>query len=191
MSKDDFPASAFWDFSLVTYGRPGVAPGCLSLQDRRGADVNILMLCCWVGASGRGRLEAGEIEAILAAAKPWHDAVVVPLRGLRRRLKTRPAPVPRATIEAVRQRIATAELAAEHAEQLMIAATVARTPDGDPTAARRLADAVASLEGYLTAIDVAADAADRADLVALLAGAFPDLDRAEVEEMGTVPIGCP
>ena len=188
MSKDDFPASEFWDFSLATYGRPGVAPGCLSLQDRRGIDVNMAMLCCWIGASGRGRLEAGDIEAILAVAKPWHDAVVVPLRGLRRDLKTRPAPPPAATVEAVRRRIATAELAAEHAEQLMIAAAVSRTPDSGRTAARRLADAMASLERYLTAIDVAAAAADRADLVALLAGAFPDLDRAEVEKTVTVAI---
>ncbi len=188
MSKDDFPASEFWDFSLATYGRPGVAPGCLSLQDRRGVDVNIAMLCCWIGASGRGRLEAGDIETILAVAKPWHDAVVVPLRGLRRELKKRPAPPPRATIEAVRRRIATAELAAEHAEQLMIAAAVGRPPDGGRTAARRLADAVASLERYLAAVDVAADAADRADLMALLAGAFPDLDRAEIEKTIAVTI---
>ncbi len=188
MSKDDFPASEFWDFSLATYGRPGVAPGCLSLQDRRGVDVNIAMLCCWIGASGRGHLEAGDLEAILAVAKPWHDAVVVPLRGLRRHLKTRPAPPPEATVEAVRRRIATAELAAEHAEQLMIAAAVARVPDGARTAARRLADAVASLERYVTAIGVVTDAADRADLVALLAGAFPELDRADVEQTVIVTI---
>ena len=170
--------------SALAVGRPAAAPGCLPLQDRCGVDVNIVMLCCWIGASGRGRLEAGDIETMLAVARRRSDEAVVPLSRLRRRLKPQPAAAPHATVEAMRRRIA----AAEHAEQLMFAAAVVRTPDRDRPAARRLADAVASLERYLTAIGVAADAADRADLVALLARAFPDLDRGEVEKMVTVPI---
>ncbi len=180
MSKDDFPASEFWDFSIATYGRPDVAPACLALQDRHGVDVNVLLLCCWTGASGRGRLDADDIRTTLAVARPWHDRVVVPLRGLRRDLKPPPAGTPPAAVEAVRRRIATAELAAEHAEQLMIAATVSRIPNDGRPATGRVADAAASVMTYLAAIGVADDAADRADLAAVLAGAFPDLDQAVV-----------
>ena len=78
------------------------------------------------------------------------------------------------------RRIATAELAAEHAEQLMIAATVSRIPNDGRPATGRVADAVASVMTYLAAIGVADDAADRADLAAVLAGAFPDFDQAVV-----------
>ena len=179
MAKGDFPASEFWDFSLATYGRPGVASACIALQDRRGADVNLLLLCCWLGASGRGRVEADELDRALAVSRPWQEAVVAPLRRLRRRLKSRPAAAPGASVEAVRRGIAAAEIDAEHAEQLMIAAAVPRAPKNDRPASRRLADAAENVARYLAALGVAAAAADRADLATLLAGAFPALDRAE------------
>ena len=60
-----FPDCAFWDFSLEAYARPGVAPACLDLQERHGADVNLLLFACWLSASGRGALDA----ALLAAAR--------------------------------------------------------------------------------------------------------------------------
>jgi uncharacterized protein (TIGR02444 family) len=40
MSPPDDP---FWRFSLDLYGRPGVAPACLALQDEAGADVNLVL----------------------------------------------------------------------------------------------------------------------------------------------------
>ena len=178
---DDFPASDFWDFSLEVYGRPAVAPACLALQERLGADVNMLLLCCWVGARGSGVVETAELEHALAVVQPWQDQVVARLRQVRRRLKAMSTPAPQGTVEAVRRRIAAVEIDAEHVEQLMIAAVVARAPDAGRPAARRLADAAENLKRFLAALGVAADAADVADLAALLAGAFPALDPAEVE----------
>jgi uncharacterized protein (TIGR02444 family) len=43
--------TGFWDFSVRTYGRPGVAEACLALQNRDGADVNMLMFAAWYGIS--------------------------------------------------------------------------------------------------------------------------------------------
>jgi len=40
------PADRFWAFSLALYGKPGVAPALLGLQDRLGVDVNLLLFCC-------------------------------------------------------------------------------------------------------------------------------------------------
>ena len=54
-------AASFWAFSLEFYARPGVAEACLALQDRHGLDVNILLLCCWLGWSGRGRLSPADL----------------------------------------------------------------------------------------------------------------------------------
>ena len=45
-------AAALWRFSLTVYGRAGVPAACLALQDEGGRDVNLLLYCCWVGASG-------------------------------------------------------------------------------------------------------------------------------------------
>ena len=49
MQNDD---GRFWAFSLDVYGRPGVAPACLALQDRHGLDVNLLLFCCWAASQG-------------------------------------------------------------------------------------------------------------------------------------------
>ena len=44
--------SAFWRFSLELYARDGVPAACLALQDREGADVNLVLLALWLGESG-------------------------------------------------------------------------------------------------------------------------------------------
>ena len=44
-------AERFWDFSVRTYGVPGVSQACLALQDERGVDVNMLLYCIWIGAT--------------------------------------------------------------------------------------------------------------------------------------------
>ena len=50
---------AFWEFSLAFYAPEPVGAACLSLQDRRGADVNILLLCCWLATLKLTITEAG------------------------------------------------------------------------------------------------------------------------------------
>ncbi|MDP6885033.1 MAG: TIGR02444 family protein, partial [Rhodospirillales bacterium] len=82
-----FPDDPFWDFSLATYDRPGVAAACLGLQDRHGIDVNMVLFCCWAGASGAGMVDPAAMAAALNAALPWQRDVVVPLRRIRRDLK--------------------------------------------------------------------------------------------------------
>ena len=77
----------FWNFALRLYARPGVAPACLELQDRQGKDVIIALYCCWLGASGRGRLGEGGLSEAEATARPWRGAVVEPLRRTRHALK--------------------------------------------------------------------------------------------------------
>ena len=49
----DFPDHPFWDFSLRVHGADGVAGACLDLQDAHQLDVNIVLYCCWIGATGR------------------------------------------------------------------------------------------------------------------------------------------
>jgi uncharacterized protein (TIGR02444 family) len=77
----------FWNFSLRLYARPGVAAACIELQDRHGKDVIIALYCCWLGASGRGRLDAAGLAAAEATARPWRSAVVEKLRRTRHALK--------------------------------------------------------------------------------------------------------
>ena len=78
--------SPFWTFSLAVYGRPGVPPACLRLQDEHGADVNIVLCALWLGTLGRA-IELGDVTALRAALAPWVEEVVRPLRRVRRWLK--------------------------------------------------------------------------------------------------------
>jgi 6-phosphofructokinase 1 len=102
----------FWTFTLGLYGKPGVAPALIGLQDRLGLDVNMLLYCCWAGADGR-LLSRDDLKAVEAVAEPWQSEVVRPLRALRRRLKGGLAPCRRAGpgLPQARQRL---EIEGEH-----------------------------------------------------------------------------
>lgn len=124
----------FWDFSLAFYGAPGVAEACLALQDRSGmdggADVNLLLFCCWAGRAGH-RLTAAELERLLGASADWQGEVVRPLRAARRWLKAEGGPAE----GALRERIKALELEAERIEQDRLYQALPLGP-ADPSAAQ-------------------------------------------------------
>lgn len=86
----------FWAFSLGLYDRPGVAEACLALQDRHGADVNLLLLGFWRARQGYAGWAMGEIDRAAAAVAPV-NAALAPLRAARRALKGLQADEPAAT----------------------------------------------------------------------------------------------
>jgi uncharacterized protein (TIGR02444 family) len=45
--------NAFWQFSLSFYDQPGVAGQCLDLQNQLRLDVNLVLLCIWLGSEGK------------------------------------------------------------------------------------------------------------------------------------------
>ncbi|HYC05587.1 MAG TPA: TIGR02444 family protein [Azospirillaceae bacterium] len=114
---------SLWDFSLATYAKPGVPEACLDLQDRHGADVNLLLWAAWLGSLGHVLTES-ELDAGREAVSAWHGEVVMPLRAVRRRLKEGPPPAPSPATEALRNRVKAAELEAERLEQSILADVV-------------------------------------------------------------------
>jgi uncharacterized protein (TIGR02444 family) len=165
------PPSPFWDFSVATYGQEGVAPACLSLQDRYGLDVNLLLYCCWSGARGV-RLSAAELALLIDAVRAWQTEVVRRLRAVRRFLKAGGSGAPPDQAEALRQRVAAVELDAEHMEQLLLAAAI-DPPDGRDGAGTAEV-AARNLAAYARAVGLFWRERDAGDLAALLAGAFPN-----------------
>ena len=177
----DFLPHPFWNFSLEIYAFQGVAEACLDLQERRGCDVNVLLFCCWLGASGRPTLTADRLRAILKASEAWQARVVRPLREVRRLLKDQPWPeaLPE-TLDAVRRRVADAELAAEHAEQIKLAALHMPPADRDRPVEKRLRAAVGNLGVYAVCLGVVPDAKDRLAVTTLMEGTFPTLAPEEI-----------
>jgi uncharacterized protein (TIGR02444 family) len=163
-------AAEFWRFSLAVYGRPGVTPSCLALQDRLGLDVNLLLFCCWSAARGH-RLGRSELAAALAASQPWQRDIVGPLRRIRRQLAqpTALAPGDAAILYEQAQQL---ELAAEQAEQHLLAAAVPFAPR-EVDDSRQAADTAANLRLYLGQVDGRPDAAAAAALALLAAACRP------------------
>lgn len=108
--------SPFWKFSLAIYGRQGVPPACLTLQNGSGVDVNVLLFGLYAASRGR-RLDADNVTAIVAAVDAWKSHVVVPLRGVRTWLKQPTDFFNNAGASALRDRVKGIELEAERLQQ--------------------------------------------------------------------------
>ncbi|MCK6451283.1 MAG: TIGR02444 family protein [Alphaproteobacteria bacterium] len=174
-------SDAVWDFAVALYGRPGVREACLELQDRRGADVIVLLALVQAATAGAAEPGDDRLRRAQAAIAPWHAAAVQPLRSLRRALKgwrfERGAAGADARAEAARQEVAAAERAAERAElSAFVDALADRCLAGPPSTGPRrdgLAAAADSLASYWRVAGLGLDAGDRAALALILAEAFP------------------
>jgi uncharacterized protein (TIGR02444 family) len=174
---------AFARYAFRLYGRPGVARACLDLQDRAGADVNLVLLACWWGASGRGRLPVAAFARARRALAVWNRDVVHALRRVRRALKAGAGARPDARSRALRRRILAAELAAERIAQARIVAALAATTGGEPGAPA--AAIGANLSVYCRSAGIALDPANRRALTAVARGA--GLDAAAARRAFTAP----
>jgi uncharacterized protein (TIGR02444 family) len=90
-----------------------VLGACLHLQNRHDLDVNLVLFAAFVGAERRQTLTASGVEAARTLVDTWHREVVRPLRAVRQRLKTRPAPAPNDITARLRSKVKKIEIDAE------------------------------------------------------------------------------
>jgi len=168
--------STFWSFTLGLYGKPGVAPALIGLQDRLGLDVNMLLYCCWTGADGR-LLSREDLKAVEAVAEPWQSEIVRPLRALRRRLKGGFGSLPADRVEVYRKRINELEIEGEH----IVQNAMGQQPRGEfPPGGSAAARIASNLKAYLKLRHAPVDASERADLTAILRACCPDAGADEI-----------
>lgn len=112
-------ARALWDWSADVYARPGVEGLLLTLQDRHGLSVNMLLWCLWCGAHFEtpGDLIMRKAEDL---SRRWTGAVTSPLRAARRGSSAPPVQTPDEETSALKTRIKQAELMAERIEQMAL-----------------------------------------------------------------------
>jgi uncharacterized protein (TIGR02444 family) len=108
--------SPFWRFSLRFYRQSEVADACIALQEEAGVDVNLLLFLLW-HATQRRTLSAAEVAELERRIAPWRNTTVIPLRTVRRALKSPPALVAGAPAELFRTKIKAIELEAERLQQ--------------------------------------------------------------------------
>ena len=116
-SLDKTRADAFWRFSLMFYGRPGVAEALIALQDRGGHNVNLVLFGLWLGLCQGAALDAAGLACAKAAIKRLDRDVVQKLRRLRRALRSEPDD----DVHELRRRLLALELAAERRVQARLA----------------------------------------------------------------------
>lgn len=143
------PETPFWRFSLRFYRQAGVADACIALQDGCGVDVNVLLFLFWL-ASMRRRLTAADVEKLDEEVRPWRELTVLPIRAMRRSLKTAATVVPAAMQEQFRGTIKTIELEAERLQQQALYDIARAAPLGAEAAPAAAARAnVAAYEAVL------------------------------------------
>jgi uncharacterized protein (TIGR02444 family) len=121
-------ANPFWRFSLRTYRAPGVQEACLALQDRCGADVNLLLFCGWTGRDGRA-LDETSLRCAVGRVGTWQSEVVAPLRLARRGFKRHAADAMAAEQAGpLRKRVLALELELERVEQSLLAELASQWP---------------------------------------------------------------
>lgn len=166
MPDSAVPETPFWRFSISFYAMPDVAPACLTLQDAAGIDVNLLMYLLWSASRGRA-IAAEEVGAFDRKLAGWRDTAVIPLRTLRRVLKTAPPLLAPAAAERYRNKIKGVELEAERLQQEAMYALddTVRFAKASPTEAAR-----ANVAAYQAICPRPFDAAALATLLAAFDG---------------------
>ena len=160
----------FWDFSLTVYRNDAVRTACLDAQDTHAANVNLLLLCCWLGFVGI-KLTPEGIRRLDTLVDGWRQEAVQPLRALRRRLKETIGPVPGEMSAGVRALVKQAELEAERIEQALLYTALKALPGRDGRDAERGGLARQNLQLYaLECLDLPSAAAMRGPIEQLLEG---------------------
>ncbi|HEY7663454.1 MAG TPA: TIGR02444 family protein [Xanthobacteraceae bacterium] len=162
--------SPFWRFSLRFYREPDVAEACIRLQEEAGVDVNLLLFVLW-HATHKRALSATEVAELERRIGAWRDATVVPLRALRRALKSPPALVAPAAAELFRTRIKAVELEAERLQQEAMYEFVRAAPWG-----RAAASPAAAARANISAYEAIAGAAFPGPAVETLLAALRRLE---------------
>jgi uncharacterized protein (TIGR02444 family) len=104
------------EFALAVYAADGVARACLLLQGRFGLDVNLLLFAAYVGIARGQALTPAALGAAQMRVDAWHREVVRPLRRVRERLKSGPAPAPNPATTRLREQVKELEIQAEMIE---------------------------------------------------------------------------
>lgn len=171
-----FPENSFWDYSLSVYAMPHVADACVFLQDRYELDVNVLLFCVWVGASGRQPLEPEALRDCIRRIRDWRARVVEPLRSIRRACRDEPLGVPEFLLESFVPSMRNTEIDAERVEQLVLADSVRHQPEETIDDAMKAQRALRNLRAYVAV--TGAESGGRLDecLRTLFEAAFPGME---------------
>jgi len=163
-------AAPEWRFAVTLYGRSGVAPACLALQDKWQVDVSLMIAMLYAGLVAARPIDAAAVAAADAAVAGWRTSVVQPLRRTRQEMKGMPALARHAAARDLREQIKAAELKAEQIELMELARWIADRPaSGDSRI--NAASIAAAVVSYFAGTDSATTDPETAGHIAGIAAA--------------------
>jgi uncharacterized protein (TIGR02444 family) len=175
MSKPE----SFLNFAVRAYRCEGIPKICLALQDERGADVNVLLFCCWMGAT-RGELESKTLNMVLEFSHSWADRVVRPLRKVRTWMKLEGCTHPTMPVEScmnLRERIKKVELEAEQLQENVMQSLVDSIPVVTLSVSEQTRAAALNLRRYCEAEGIDWDKPTQTQLDTILRAAVPHSEK--------------
>ena len=171
----------FWRFSLSVYSSQQVRETCLDAQDRHGVDVNLMLLCCWVGFSGV-RLDSAGLKRLDRLVEGWRKEVIGPIRTVRRRLSEAVGPMGPEVTTGLRDDVKDAELKAEQIQQAVLFRALETLPGRDARHAERSGVARMNLTVYLRDVRGVGDTAVLKQIVeTTVLGCRDELEKEEDE----------
>ncbi len=143
------PTDSFWEFSCTLYERDGVAATLIDLQDRLGADVNVILYCCWTACTGRGPVPPDAFADLDEMLAPWRTHVTTRLRNIRRDIKEHAQLITCPGAQVIRDAVLSIEVQSERVSQDCLQASAPQITRAHVDVSERLEEARSSLLGYL------------------------------------------
>ena len=166
-------SSKFWDFSVKIYQYPEVERACLELQDNYGLSVVMLLYCIWVGVF-RGEFEDDIYARANTFSLSWNNGVVMPLREVRRWIKSS-RDEQMISVELLREQIKAVELDAEHFQMSILEDFYSETKGMPFDTEEQLLASARNLARYCADNDVVFDMSLLKPLSVLLAAAIENI----------------
>lgn len=171
--------TGLWEFTLIHYSNEGVQPAVIALQDKHGADVNLLFFCCWAAATERGRLSNSQIAEADACVEHWRKEVTQPLRRVRDTIKGAQQLANLEGAMDVRAQVLGVEIESERiAQNAMESVAGAWQSLGERD---QFADAVANLSTYLQWLGAELDREDTDSLNAIIRAVYPESNPSDLD----------
>lgn len=123
--KQEFFASIFWDWSLYIYEQPNVSKTLISLQEKGGLNINLILWCCWIIERNGEAPSDSLIKTASDKISPITKTVTSPLREARRNIKKLSSEI---LITDAQSAIKSAEIITEKLEQSILSSLVMSLP---------------------------------------------------------------
>lgn len=160
-------SSRFWLYSCLVYEQPRVREICLHFQEKFTVNVNVLLACLWSANEKYLPIDSATFEHLHDAISAWHAEQTIPLRAVRKRLKTFVKEQADPMLEEMYQSILALELNMEKVEQKLLESVLTQR---DKTVGSVDEIAAQNLQSYFHHLNVELDPVSR-EYVECLRGA--------------------